>query len=86
MINDSRKSGDPLANMIYSADWEHNEVTILLSDINSDLADELLPVQINFNISGFQNADEYFTHKKKHLIKEKKTLEATQQALKLAEK
>ena len=86
MINDSRKSGDPLANMIHSMNWEHDEVTILLGDPLKELDEEMIPVNINFTISAFQNADEYYSHRKKNFAKEKKTIEASQTALKQAEK
>lgn len=87
MINESKKSGDMLANMIYKTDWEENEVVILLSDPeHEDLSADLTPVQINFTISAFQNAKLYYENKKKNFVKEKKTIEASHQALKIAEK
>lgn len=87
MINESKKTGDFLANMIFKTDWELNEVVILLSDPeNEDLESPLTPVSINFTVSAYQNAKLYYENKKKHHVKEKKTLEASQQALKLAEK
>ena len=87
MINESKKSGDMLANMIYQTEWEQNEVVVLLNDPeHEDLEADLTPVQINFTISAFQNAKLYYENKKKHFVKEKKTIEASQQALKMAEK
>ena len=87
MINESKKNGDMLANMIYATDWEQDEVVILLSDPeHEDLEADLTPVQINFTVSAFQNAKLYYENKKKHFVKEKKTMEASQQALKIAEK
>ena len=87
MINERKKLGDFLANLIYSTDWEQNEVTILLADPeHEDLEADLTPVQVNFTISAFQNAKLYYENKKRHFIKEKKTIEASQQALKIAEK
>lgn len=87
MINESKKEGNPFANMIHRTEWEQNEIVILLSDPeNEDMEADLTPVQINFTISAFQNAKLYYENKKKHFVKEKKTIEASQQALKLAEK
>jgi predicted ribosome quality control (RQC) complex YloA/Tae2 family protein len=87
MINESKKTGEVLANMIYKTEWEQNEVIVLLSDPeHEDLEADLIPVQINFTISAFQNAKLYYENKKKNFIKEKKTVEASHQALKIAEK
>jgi len=32
MINDSKKQGDPLANLIHKMEFERNTITVLLSD------------------------------------------------------
>lgn len=86
MINESKKSGDPLANMIYSTNWDNNEIIILLSDPdNENLEEDLVTVQINYTMTAFQNAETYYQHKKKQSMKEKKTIEASQTALKNAE-
>jgi len=37
MINDSKKNGDPLANIIYDMALDKNEITLLLGDPNNDM-------------------------------------------------
>ena len=46
----------------------------------------MLRVEINYNISAFANIENYYEDKKKMQMKEKKTIDFTSQALKLAEK
>jgi hypothetical protein len=46
----------------------------------------MLPVEIDISETAFVNAKNYYENKKKNIIKEKKTLEASKIALKQAEK
>eukprot|EP00828_Plagiopyla_frontata_P019668 TRINITY_DN2513_c0_g1_i7.p1 TRINITY_DN2513_c0_g1~~TRINITY_DN2513_c0_g1_i7.p1 ORF type:complete len:173 (-),score=50.51 TRINITY_DN2513_c0_g1_i7:145-603(-) len=57
MINDSKKNGDPLANLIHSINWQKTEATLLIGPQKyENQTDELMPVEINFNLTAFQNA------------------------------
>lgn len=47
---------------------------------------DLVPVEIQISESAYTNAKLYYEHKKKNVVKEKKTIEASNQALKQAEK
>lgn len=51
MINDSKKEGDPLANLINDMDFMHKKITVLLGDENS--TEELTPVILDLNLSGY---------------------------------
>ena len=84
MISESKKEGDPLANMIYDMDVRNNRITVLVGDEES--CDDLIGVDLDLRLSAYQNCRRYFESKKKHGLKEKKTKEAVDQALRMAEK
>ncbi|EGR31934.1 hypothetical protein IMG5_099620 [Ichthyophthirius multifiliis] len=85
MINEGKKQGDPLANLIHQIDFENNEVSIYLGFIDDQMS-ELIPVSVDIYQSAHQNARNYYENKRKNVLKEKKTLDATKTALKQAEK
>lgn len=87
MVSDSRKNGDPLANMIHDIDIMKSQVTVLLGDPSAeDQYSELLPVEINIEYNAYTNATMYYSSKKKNYQKELRTKEASEQVLKIAEK
>mmetsp|Transcript_45288 Transcript_45288/g.52061 ORF Transcript_45288/g.52061 Transcript_45288/m.52061 type:complete len:1080 (-) Transcript_45288:383-3622(-) len=91
MIKEERKKGNPLANLIESLQLDKNQATILLEypdDFDEFNANEepLMRVEIDLGRSAFLNAQNYFQTKKKSAIKEVKTREAADQAIKQAEK
>ena len=81
MINEGKKSGDPMANLIHSIDFESNEVSILLGDPSEDMED-LTAVSVELSTSAYVNARNYYENKKKNILKEKKTFDASKIALK----
>ena len=46
MINEGKKNGDPMANLIHSLDFENNEVSVYLGDPNDDM-EELSVVAVD---------------------------------------
>lgn len=78
MIYESRKNGDPLANMIHDLDIGKRQVTVLLGDTtDEEQLFELLPVEINIDYNAYTNATMYYENKKKNYQKEKRTKEAS---------
>jgi len=74
MINESKKTGDPYANMIHQMNLESNQVTVLLGDHEkASETSEMTPVEINISTSAFSNYQSYYDQKKKHVVKELKT-------------
>ncbi len=49
MINESKKNGDPLANMIYDFDFRNNEISVLLNMPDDDEMEEMTSVDIDIN-------------------------------------
>ena len=87
MISESRKNGDPLANMIHDLNILKRQVSVLLDDPTAeDTYCELLPVEINIDYNAYTNVSMYYTSKKKNYQKEMRTKEASEQVLKIAEK
>lgn len=60
-------------------------MSIFLGD-PSDPNAEKKEVEVSVKLNAYANAEQYYKLKKRHEVKEAKTLEATNQALKLAEK
>ena len=52
MINEGKKTGDPMANLIHSMDFENNEVSILLG-FQDEQMEDLVPVPIDINITAY---------------------------------
>ena len=48
MINEGKKSGDPLANLIHEMSFEKDQITVLLEDPENDDTAEMIPVNIDF--------------------------------------
>ena len=61
-------------------------MVIFLEDKDNEATDEMVSVAINFTISAYLNSERYYQQKKKHCIKEQKTIEAANHAIKIAEK
>jgi len=51
MINESKKDGDPLANMIHEMDFKKNKITILLGDETS--TEDMISVDLDLNLSAY---------------------------------
>jgi len=59
---------------------------VILLPNPDDTEAEFKEVEVDIKLKAFMNAERYYQEKKKMEVKERKTLEASQQALKLAEK
>jgi hypothetical protein len=98
MIKEERKTGNPLANLIYQMDFNKNSVALMLDAVDEDDEhiievddkflsnfDPVMKVDIDLAISAQLNVKKYFEIKKKSYQKEVKTKAATDAALDLAE-
>jgi len=85
MINESKSNGDPFASMITKLKLDIDQVVILLKDPHDPDA-EFKEVEVDIKNKAFMNAERFYQEKKKMEVKERKTMEASQQALKLAER
>lgn len=75
MIAQSRKSGDPLANMIHNLTPAKRLITVLLSDTAADEPGlcPLTPVELNVDYNAYTNATMYYESRKKQQQKEART-------------
>ncbi len=70
MILESKKNGDPLANIIHQLNISKRQVTVLLGDPSSEEQHfDLLPVEINIDYNAYTNATLYYESKKKNYQK-----------------
>ncbi len=70
MVLESKKKGDPLANVIHSLNILKRQVTVLLGDPSSEEQHfDLLPVEINIDYNAYTNATIYYESKKKNYQK-----------------
>ena len=88
MVAESRKTGDPLANLIHAFNPVKRIVTVLLSDTAADEPGlcPLTPVELQVDYNAYTNATMYYESRKKQQQKEARTREASEQVLKIAEK
>jgi len=98
MIKEERKAGNPLANLIYKINFEKNVVSLILDAVDEsernqiEIEDHLLSnfdpvmkIEVDLGVSAQLNIMRYFEIKKKSFLKEIKTKEAAQDAIKKAE-
>ena len=74
MINEGKKSGDPLANLIHDMNFEKNQITVLLEDPDIEDTEEMVSVNLDIYENAYMNAKMYYDSKKKNAIKEQKNL------------
>ncbi|KAL4420985.1 hypothetical protein ABPG77_001304 [Micractinium sp. CCAP 211/92] len=93
MIKEERRAGNPVAGLIDSLQLERSRVTLLLSNWldEEDGDDEAATrpatrVEVDLGLSAHANARAYYDSRRKHQVKQQKTLDANQKALKAAEK
>ncbi|KAI7842328.1 hypothetical protein COHA_003968 [Chlorella ohadii] len=93
MIKEERRAGNPVAGLIDSLQLERSRVTLLLSNwLDEEEGDEeaatrpATKVEIDLSLSAHANARQYYDSRKKHQVKQQRTLDANQKALKAAEK
>ena len=102
IIKEATEKGDPVASRIKQVKFDVNHIIMLLTDpyahldkeyeeemldevVEDEHATELL-IEIDLNLSAQANARKYFVQKKSAAVKEKKTVESGNVALKSAEK
>ena len=75
MVAESRKTGDPLANMIHAFNPVKRQITVLLSDPTSEEPDlaPLTPVELQVDYNAYTNATHYYGSRKKQQQKEART-------------
>lgn len=56
MVNDAKKTGDPLANLINGMNFEKDSITVLLQDYDDLETDEMIGVEVEISLNSFQNA------------------------------
>jgi len=87
-IKDEKKRGNVFANLIHKLDLLNGTVVVMLNpkdeEEDGDTPTEL--VNIDIKLTAYQNFEKYYNDKKKSAIKENKTKDAAQMAIKVAEK
>lgn len=75
MVSESRKTGDPLANMIHNFNAQKRVITVLLSDTTNGQAVlcALTPVELIVDYNAYTNATIYYEGRKKQQQKEQRT-------------
>ena len=99
MVKEERKSGNPLANLIFDINFDKNTVSLILDAVDEtdadgvqiedkfvDNFDQVMRVDIDLSISAQLNVMKYFEIRKKSYQKEVKTKDAANLAIKQAEK
>lgn len=88
LIEDATRKNDPVAKFITNTKFETNQICMTLHDPFADSDDENKPIEVDvdLSLSAHANAKRYYDHKKHAAIKEKKTLDSQNKALKSAEK
>ena len=93
MIESEGKAGNPVAKRIHSLQLAKNSITLLLmneldADATSDGSGEGMAerVSVDLGMSAHANACSLYQKRKKHEVKESKTIEASDRAIKKAEK
>lgn len=86
-IKDEKKRGNVFANIIHKIDLLNGIVVVMLNpkdEEDSEAPTEL--VKIDIRLTAYQNFEKYYNEKKKSALKENKTKDAAQIAIKSAEK
>ncbi|XP_076463782.1 ribosome quality control complex subunit NEMF-like [Babylonia areolata] len=94
LVKEAQATGDPVAKTIVALKLDTNHITMLLQDPyegDSDDEEEYAPlkpmkVDIDLGLSSYANSRKFFDKKKQAAKKEQKTMEASNKALKSAEK
>ncbi|CAK9218060.1 unnamed protein product [Sphagnum troendelagicum] len=91
MVKEEKKAGNPVAGLIHSLQLEKNQITLLLSSDFDDMDDTektqpVSKVEVDLALSAHANARHWFDQKKRHAIKQEKTVAAHDKAFKAAEK
>ena len=93
MIKEEKKTGNPLANMIHKVKLEKQVVMVILDPGEDDELDpeghfsgenEVMVVEIDIRMNAQMNVQKYHQIKKKSAIKEGKTIQKAEEAIKKA--
>ncbi|KAH8358670.1 hypothetical protein KR093_001675 [Drosophila rubida] len=93
LVKEAQANGDVVASSIKQLKLEINHISLLLSDPygasdgeNEDEKDESIVIDVDLALSAWANARRYYDLKRSAAQKEKKTIDASQKALKSAER
>lgn len=93
LVKAAQSNCDPVANIIKQLKLESNHISVVLSDpYNTNLFDEntndnhTKEIDLDLSLSALANARKYYCKQKHSARKEQKTIDASQKALKSAEK
>ncbi|KAK9805687.1 hypothetical protein WJX72_012021 [[Myrmecia] bisecta] len=93
MIKDERRAGNPVAGLIDSLQLERNKITLLLSNFLDEeegdddaLTRPATKVEVDLEFNAYANARMHYENRKQRVVKQQKTIDANQKALKAAEK
>ncbi|KAH8363359.1 hypothetical protein KR084_009067, partial [Drosophila pseudotakahashii] len=92
LVKEAQANGDPVASSIKQLKLETNHISLALSDPYDNYEDEDLKapevtvVDVDLALSAWANARRYYDMKRSAAQKEKKTVDASQKALKSAER
>ncbi|CEF62205.1 Nuclear export mediator factor NEMF [Strongyloides ratti] len=83
MTKQGQEQGNEIAKSIVGFDLKNNKIIMRLPD-NFDPDNQPMNIAIDINLTANQNAREYYTDKKLAAVKETKTLQASEKAIKSA--
>ncbi|KAL0046515.1 hypothetical protein WJX82_002614 [Trebouxia sp. C0006] len=93
MIKAERRAGNPVAGLIDYLALEKNKITVVLENFldEEDADDEAMTrpatkVELDLDFNAYANARIHYEKRKQHIVKQQKTVDANEKALKAAEK
>ncbi|KAL0022374.1 hypothetical protein WJX77_005710 [Trebouxia sp. C0004] len=93
MIKAERRAGNPVAGLIDSLALDKNKITVVLENFldEEDADDEAMTrpatkVELDLDFNAYANARIHYEKRKQHMVKQQKTVDANEKALKAAEK
>ncbi|KAL3145238.1 hypothetical protein ABBQ32_000984 [Trebouxia sp. C0010 RCD-2024] len=93
MIKAERRAGNPVAGLIDSLALDKNKITVVLENsLDEEEADDeamtrpATKVELDLDFNAYANARAHYEKRKQHMVKQQKTVDANEKALKAAEK
>ncbi|EDV93885.1 nuclear export mediator factor NEMF homolog [Drosophila grimshawi] len=86
LVKEAQTNGDVVASSIKQLKLEINHISLLLTDPYECNDDDSIIVDVDLALSAWANARRYYDQKRSAALKEKKTIDASQKALKSAER
>ncbi|KAL0030916.1 hypothetical protein WJX79_000862 [Trebouxia sp. C0005] len=93
MIKAERRAGNPVAGRIDSLALDKNKITVVLENfLDEEVADDeamtrpATKVELDLDFNAYANARIHYEKRKQHIVKQQKTVDANEKALKAAEK